>query len=123
MSQRALTMLNESGDTTIVWTDDRDEEMEAIISKKMAEGVAFFTIEPRFFGLLPSKKTPLAHARDARLHRALSIPDQDFAKFVESGSGEAVKTPTAAVSGAKIERNPKTVAKSQSVGVKPMKGG
>mgnify|MGYP001553514222 CR=1 FL=1 len=121
--QRALTMLNESGDTTIVWTEDRDDEMEAIIAKKMAEGVTFFTIEPRFFGLLPSKKTELKNAQDARQHRALAIKDEDFAKFVESGGGDAVKTPAASVSGAMIERDPKKVAKSQSVGVRQMKGG
>lgn len=120
---RALTMLNESGDTTIVWTEDRDDEMEAIIAKKMAEGVTFFTIEPRFFGLLPSKKTELKKARDARQHRALAIKDEDFAKFVESGGGDAVKTPAASVSGATIERDPKKVAKAQSVGVRQMKGG
>lgn len=120
---RALTMLNQSGDTTIVWTEDRDDEMEAIIAKKMAEGVTFFTIEPRFFGLLPSKKTRLGHARDARQHRALAIPDEDFARFVEAGSGEAVKTPAAPVAGAKRESDPAKVAKSESVGVKPMKGG
>jgi hypothetical protein len=116
-------MLNQSGDTTIVWTDDRDDEMEAIIAKKMAEGVTFFTIEPRFFGLLPSKKTKLTDAAEARKHRALSIPDEDFARFVESDGAAAVKTPDAPVAGAMIERDPKKVAKSQSVGVKPMKGG
>lgn len=36
---RAVTLLNEMGDTTIVWTQDRDDEMERIIEKKMAEGV------------------------------------------------------------------------------------
>lgn len=120
---RALTILNQSGDTTIVWTEDRDDEMEAIIAKKMAEGITFFTIEPRFFGLLPSKKTKLQDAAEARKHRALSIPDDDFAQFVESGSGDAVKTPRGSVAGAMIERDPKKVAKSQSVGVRQMKGG
>ena len=32
---RALTMLNEAGDTTISWTEDLDDQMEAIIRKKM----------------------------------------------------------------------------------------
>lgn len=119
----SLAMLNESGHTMISWTDDLDDEMEKIVEKKMAEGVTFFTIEPRFFGLLPSKKTRLTDAAEARKHRALSIPDEDFARFVESDGAAAVKTPAAPVAGAMIERDPKKVAKSQSVGVKPMKGG
>lgn len=104
MTTRALTILNETGDTTIVWTDDRDAEMEAIIRKKMAEGITFFIIEPRFYGLLPPKKTQLTDAADASKHRALSIPDADFARFVESGSGEAVRTPPAPVKGGRISR-------------------
>lgn len=119
----ALTMLNESGDTTIVWDEDQDAQMEEIIAKKMAAGVTFFIVEPRFFGLLPPKKTPLKDAANAVKHRALSIPDSDLAKFVESGAGEAVKTPDAPVKTVRKAKNAEEVAASQSVGVKPMKGG
>jgi len=120
---RAVTMLNESGDTTIVWTEDRDEEMRDIIEKKMAAGVSFFIVEPRFFGILPPKKTRVESVDDALKHRALSIPDEDFSRFVESGSGDAVKTPDAPVKGARRSKDAKEIAASQSVGVKPMKGG
>ena len=120
---RATTILNQRGDTTIVWTEDRDEEMVEIIRKKMAEGVTFFVIEPRFFGMLPPKKTKLRAAEDALEKRALAIPDEDFLRFVESGAGQAVKTPDARVTGARVERDPKKVAATQSVGVKQMKGG
>ena len=65
---RAVTLLNEMGDTTIVWTQDRDDEMERIIEKKMAEGVAFYMIEPRF-----GTRERLADARDANRHRMLAI--------------------------------------------------
>lgn len=120
---RATTILNEVGDTTIVWTEDRDDEMERIIEKKMVEGIRFFIIEPRFFGLLPSKKTALKTADQARAHRALSIPDEDFSKFVEAGSGDAVPTPEKPVKGSRLSKSAKEVAASQSVGVRPMKGG
>ncbi len=123
MQVRATTILNQRGDTTIVWTEDRDAEMTEIIRKKMAEGITFFVITPRFGGWLPSRKEKLEHPEDANAQRALSIPDEDFARFVEGGSGEAVKTPTARVEGARIERDPTKVAKTESVGVKPMKGG
>lgn len=123
MTTRALTMLNEQGDQTIVWTDDRDDEMTRIIEKKMAEGITFFVIEPRFFGLLPPKRTPLANASEARKHRALSIRDEDFAAFVGEGHGDVVATPTKPVRGSRISRDAKEVAGSESVGVRPMRGG
>lgn len=113
----ALTMLNEAGDTTISWSEDRDEEMEAIIGKKMLEGVTFFIIEPR------GARTKLEHAGDAAKHRALAIPDEDLRKFVEAGSGEVVKTPAKAVRGSRVSRNAKEVSKSESVGVRQRRGG
>lgn len=120
---RAVTILNESGDTTIVWTDDRDDEMEAIIARKMEQGVTFFIIEPRFFGLLPSKKTELKDPAEARKHRALAIPDEDFAAFVAEGKGEAVNTPAEPTRKTRLSRNAKEVAQSQSVGVRQARGG
>lgn len=123
MTVRALTILNEQGDQTIVWTEDSDDRMEEIIARKMAEGIVFFIVEPRFFGLLPSKRTELQDASEARRHRALAIRDEDFAKFVGEGGGEVVKTPPEKVKTTRKSRNPKEVAKSQSVGVRPMQGG
>lgn len=121
--QRALTILNEAGDQTIVWDESSDERMTEIIRKKMEQGVVFFVIEPRFFGLLPSKKTPLTNADDARKHRALAIRDEDIAKFVGEGGGDVVKTPDKAVQTIRKAKTAEEVAKNESVGVKPMRGG
>ena len=123
MSNRLLTMLNEQGDTTISWTEDRDEEMEAIIKKKMAEGITFFIVE-RGRGQTLTKRGPqLIHAEEAYRQRALVIPDEDLAKFVSSGGGEALATSDAPVKKSKVSRDAKEVAKSESVGVKPRRGG
>jgi hypothetical protein len=64
----ATTIMGEQGDVTIVWTEDEDDRMEAIIAEKMTQGVVFFIIEPRFFGLLPAKRTELTDATVARKH-------------------------------------------------------
>jgi hypothetical protein len=116
---RSLTMLNESGDTTISWTEDRDEEMQAIIEKKMAEGVTFFIIDREHDGA----RMKLEHPFDARRYRALAIPDEDLARFVSSGSGVAVPTSTAPVRRSRVSRSAKEVASSRSVGVKQRRGG
>lgn len=118
---RALTMLNESGDTTIVWTPDRDDEMESIIEKKMAQGCTFFLIDSRF-----GTRQKLTNAGDASKHRMLAIPDEDMRMFVgggEAGSAAAVPTPTAKVKAVRKAKTAKEVATSESVGVKPSRGG
>ena len=123
MSDRLLTMLNEAGDTTVSWTEDRDSEMEAIIEKKMKEGVTFFVVE-RGRGQTLTKRGPkLEDAADARKQRALVIPDEDLAKFVGSGAGEAVKSPGSPIKKSRISRDAKEVAKGESVGVRQRRGG
>jgi hypothetical protein len=122
-TQRAVTILGEQGDVTIVWTEDEDDRMEAIIADKMAQGIAFFIVEPRFFGLLPPRRTALASAADARKHRALSIKDAQFADFVEAGHGDMVKSPDAPAKTVKRATSAKEAAQNETVGVKPLKGG
>lgn len=119
----ATTIMGEQGDVTIVWTEDEDDAMEAIIAEKMAEGTVFFVIEPRFFGLLPAKKTELKDAAEARKHRALAVKDGKFADFVLSGRGDAVKTPDAPVRSVRKAKSAKEAASSETVGVRPMRGG
>lgn len=121
---RSLTMLDETGDTTIVWTEDRDDEMEAIIEKKMREEkIRFFIVEPRAFGWLPPRKTEIKSFDEARKHRALAIKDEDFAAFVGEGKGDAVKTPAEPTRKARLSRSAKEIAGSQSVGVRAAAGG
>lgn len=129
---RALTMLNESGDTTLVWTPDRDDDMEQIIERKMAEGCVFYVIEPRF-----GTREKLTDARDANRHRMLAIRDEDFARFVGASAAEETdprpseQTPTAAVvatpdkpvKGARRAKSAKEVAQGESIGVRPRRGG
>lgn len=125
---RALTMLNERGDTTVVWTPDRDLEMEAIIERKMAEGCIFYLIDSRF-----GTRHKLSAAADANRHRMLAIPDEDFAKFVggpvdpgggaEHHTAAVVPTPDAPIKGARRAKTAKEVATGESVGTKPRRGG
>lgn len=120
---RSTTLLNEQGDVTLVWTEDQDEEMEAVIEKKMAEGVAFFIVEPRFFGLLPPKRIEITEASMARKHRAIAVRDADFARLFEAGKIEAVPTGDAPLKGSRKAKSAKEAAQSQTVAVKSRRGG
>ena len=120
---RSVSIMGDQGDITIVWTDDEDDKMEAIIQRKMDQGMAFFIVEPRFFGLLPPKRTPLAKAKDARKHRALAIKDSDFAEFIEGGNGDVVKSSDKPVKTTRKAKDAKDAARNHSVGVRPLQGG
>lgn len=122
--KRALTILNKTGDKTIIWDAEDDEKMVAIIQKKLDAGVSFFIITPRLGGLMKPTKAPLKKAQDAVKHRALSIADEDFEKFVgESATADVIKTPEAKVKVVKKSKDAKEIAANESVGVQPMQGG
>ena len=123
MTVRSLTMLNETGDFTLVWTEDEDSKWEAIIQRKMDAGVTFYIIEPRAWGLLPPKKTELREFDEARKHRALSINDADIEKLFSSGHGDVVATPAIPAKTVRRGKTAKEVAQAESVGVKPRRGG
>ena len=116
-------MLNETGDKTLIWGEEDDGEMEEIIQRKMDAGITFYIIEPRAWGLLPPKKTELKDFDEARKHRALSIRDADFAKFISDGRGDVVPTPATEAKTVKRGKTAKEVASSESVGVKQRRGG
>lgn len=122
---RCLTMLNESGDTTIEWDESEDDAMRQIIEKKMAAGVAFYIIAKRKPGQKGRVAGPklLKNTEDAMKHRALSIKDDDFSKFVLEGKGRAVVTSPEPVQTVRRARTAKDVASNHSVGVRPMRGG
>jgi len=123
MKLRALTMLNEAGDVTIVWDESSDDAMEKIIADKMKAGCSFFIIEPRFGGLAAPAKKPLKDAADARKHRALAIPDADLAAFVSAGAGALVATPTEKARTTRRAKTAKEAAQAETLGVQARRGG
>lgn len=122
---RSLTMLNESGDTTITWEEPNDAKMLEIIERKMAAGVIFYVTPPRkpgARGRAPGPK-PLKNAADALAHRSLSIKDADLSKFVLDGHGTVVPSPSEPVQTVKRAKTAREVATGNSVGVQPRRGG
>ena len=120
---RMLTLLCEAVDVTLSWTEDKDSEMEEIIRRKMAEGVTFFIVERGRGQTLTRRGPQLNHAADASKQRALVIPDEDLAKFVGDGAGQATAASSAPIKSSRVSRSAKEIAKSESVGVKQRRGG
>ena len=124
---RSLTMLNQSGDTTVTWEPENDEAMMAIIEKKMAAGVSFFIVPMTKTGKPDKRKKPVKveNAEQARRARAVSIPDADLAKFVSEGLGDVIKAPEQPMSRGSVRRarTPREAVDNHTVGVAPRRGG
>lgn len=83
---RSLQILNEHGDTTLVWTPDKDDEMRKLIKQKMREGMQFFLLVPTSDPLTPSRILVDAHILDEAVRqRVVVMKDRDFAQTVLDG--------------------------------------
>lgn len=119
---RSMTLLNEMGDVEIAWDEDKDDEMRAIIEKKMAEGVRFFILKPVLGSFLHTKKQVKKVSDIPSNH--VKIMDSDIEAMFSAGkialfrneSGGTIET-------AGVAKDAATVAKSRTVGVKAMQGG
>lgn len=120
---RAMTLLNDMGDTTYVWEEADDEKWLAVIEKKMKEGWVFFVVERRFWDLQAPKLTELKRARDALKTRTVLVKDPDVEELLEAGHGVAVKTPDAKVSARRKAKTAEDTVGEETVATRAMKGG
>lgn len=120
---RAFTLLNNSGDSTITWEKENDEVMRDLIEKKMKQGVAFFVIPPKVMGFIPRPKSRVTDVDEIMKRRSVSVKDEDFAAIIASGLAGIADRPEIDTERAVQCHDPAVVARSQSVGVMPMRGG
>lgn len=116
---RSLSLLNEMGDLTITWEADKDDEMAAIIQKKLDQGVRFFLIEP----FNKSQATEVKTLADIK-GRQISVPDEDVEKLFTDGKVGIIKRITGAIIDTiGYSTDAKEIARSHSVGTKQFQGG
>jgi hypothetical protein len=120
---RAFTLLNNSGDSTITWEKDNDEVMRALIEKKMAEGMAFFIIHPKALGFIPRPKSRISDVEEIMKRRSVAVKDEDFAEIIAAGMAGVTERPEIDTERAEQSYDAAQIARSQSVGVMPMRGG
>lgn len=123
--QRATTLLNLSGDTTIVWDEAEDEKMKAIIEKKMAEGFTFFIVPPRIFNIIPRPAREAGNVDEAMRYRALRVKDPDFLDVIAAGVADIAERPNAGGETETIRAaaNANEAVQHQTVAVQARRGG
>lgn len=115
---RTMTLLNEMGDLTITWDEDKDAEMEVIIQKKLDQGIRFFQIETF------SKKQIQVQKLDEVRGRVLNIPDEDIERLFTDGKIGIIKR----IVGSVVDTigtvtSVKDIVSTDTVGVKQLVGG
>lgn len=111
------------GDVTLAWDDDNAEMMIGLIKKKMEEGMSFFIVTPRLGGLIRPKRTPVKKNTDLTKHNAVVVSDADFGEMIAKGVVSSQKAPSGQIETIKRADTPEEAAKSDTVAVRPARGG
>lgn len=121
---RSLTMLNGTGHIEVSWESSNDEEMRAIIEKKMKEGVRFFVMKTPVFGV--ARRVKLKSLGELE-QRAINFDDPDLERMFVAGKIGVTKAQQGdALQGAEpaLAKTPaQVVASPRSVAVRPLQGG
>lgn len=92
---RTMVAANQSGDVTLSWTSDEDDQMIMFINEKLAEGYVFFEVERSkvFFNLISrSRKKYISDAEqlNGREVTFKSVHDPAISSLLNKGAGSPV---------------------------------
>lgn len=119
----SMTLLDETGDTTIVWDEDTEAKLLPIIEKKMKQGVVFYIIKERMIPMLPPKKVRLKKATDIKAAGAVVVRDEDLAGLFLSGDITTISAGSDAITTVKKAANANEVVNNHTVAVRAQRGG
>lgn len=119
----STTILNETGDTTIAWTSERDAEVAEVIAKKMKAGVTFFIVDDTGAETKLKARVPRTILAAVGEKRRVIVRDQDFNALIESGKVVETSTDRRPIRSSRVSRDPAEVARSNSVGVQQRRAG
>lgn len=120
MHTRSITFLNECGDVTISWSEDRDEVMKELIQKKIDQGYTFFVIKP----IAKVIKWPkvIKNANQIKDYK-VSLSDEDAERLFKMGDIGFAKNVQSNYETVRKAKNAKDAASKNTVAVRPMRGG
>lgn len=120
--QPSITFLNQSGDITITWEPEKDEEMKKMIKAKMDQGFSFFIVKSHF-GTFKSH-TRVKNVNQIKDHK-VTVHDKDVEKLFLSGGVNVSNKPVSNISQVETvsSRDPEEIVKHNSYAVRPIRGG
>lgn len=132
----SCTFLNLLGDLTIVWSEENKEHVLGIIKKKMEQGYVFFTTKKYMFGKITWKSEVTKKDIQSGRLKDIVITDEEFDKMIDNldveGLSDLLKKDQVKLGkidkGRSLEtlkkaKTPEEVIESDSVAIRPIRGG
>ena len=118
-----LTLLNETGDIELVWSDEHEESMRALIEKKIREGYSFFIVERKLFGCIERHKL-VKDISEIKKGTKLLLKDEDAVRLFEEGKiGAKVNKSKRNIEARKRTKDVDEILNSDTLAVRPIAGG
>lgn len=118
----STTLLNQSGDVTIVWSEEHEAEMRKLIEKKLSEGYAFFKIEKKAFGLIKCKEK-ITSIDQIQKGTELLLRDEDAIRLFNDGKVRVKKNETKELVAGKSLKDVDEIIKNDTLAVRPIAAG
>lgn len=125
---RTMTLLNFSGDITLTWTQEQDEQIQQLIEQKLKEGYSFFVIHPNT-GLkrLFKKEAKInVHSMDDVTKREVimkTIDDEAIADFISNNPVGLIQMSSQELNAVEKLHDATSIAKSNTIATRPIQGG
>lgn len=123
MDTRCMTLLDETGDTSVAWDESADDKMLKIIEQRMSEGFIFYIVKP--FPILNVRRMVKAKSvEEIKAAGGFTIKDKQLEQlFLEGSIGTTKSKNEETIQPIKKATSAREVAMSHSVGTRPMRGG
>lgn len=114
---RSIRWLNEAGDITIEWSEDRDEVMKKVIQERMNEGYTFFIVEGRKRNKTFKRVTTVSQINECKI----TMTDKEAEQMV--GGLFVGSDTTSEIESVGKATTADEVVKKDTVAVRPARGG
>lgn len=120
--QNSITFLDQSGDTTIVWDSDTEEKILKLIEAKMAQGYVFYLVK-KVPLLNVSRRIATKSMKQIKEAGSVILKDAELERLFLGGDIGTTSRPSTMIDTVKKASNANEVVVSQSVAVRPTRGG
>jgi hypothetical protein len=118
----SMILLNESGDVTIIWSEEHEEHMKLLIEKKLKEGYSFFLVKPYIFGLV-KKAVKVTSIDEITTGSKLILRDEDAIKLFEAGHIKVKKNENQKLDAERRLHGVDEILKNDTLAIKPIASG
>ena len=123
-----MILLNRTGDITITWNKEDEDDIRRMVEEKLRQGYSFFTVENpsllrRALGAKAGYRQITEASQIGGANRTLRLADNDVEPLFRSGKIALLPASTTQMSAGSLLRTASDIVSRSTVCIRPMAGG